>query len=253
MTSTCASDLTCPADDAHEPNDGPTQLASMASNVPLEGVLCGQNEDWYLVPVSLGCIADSKLDFDTTIADLDLEMYRADGVSRVAVSDGVTDEERIKKVVTEGGMMLRVHFFNGDRNSANSYHLVSNEICLGAIGCPSDDPFEPNNDTSSATELFAPLDEAIGAICGNDDFYFATLNNGCTFNATLSFTNAEGDLDLELDDESGNQLAISQGSTDTEQISFVATSDLQLVYVRVFGFSGASNTYRLHVDQTSCP
>jgi hypothetical protein len=126
LTATCASDLACPVDDAHEPNDGPTQLATMSANVPVEGALCGQNEDWYLVPVSLGCIADNKLDFTSANGDIDLEMYRADGVSRVAVSDGVSDEERITKVVTEGGMMLRVHFFSGDASSANTYHLVSN-------------------------------------------------------------------------------------------------------------------------------
>src|SRR6184192_3051985 len=88
LTATCATDLVCPADDAHEPNDGPGQLARLTTGVAAEGILCGVNEDWYLVPVTQGCIADNRVDFDTTQGDIDVELRLADGVTTVGFSDG---------------------------------------------------------------------------------------------------------------------------------------------------------------------
>src|SRR5262249_11743513 len=158
-----------------------------------------------------------------------------------------SNEEGIEKVVTSGGMMLRVHFFTPDGNAANPYHVTSNEICLGSISCPSDDPFEPNNDVFSATPLFASLDETIGAICGNDDYFALQLTQGCTLHAVLSFVDAEGDLDLELDDASGNFITSSASTDDTETIDFPSTNG-DTVFLRVLGFNGATNTYRLHVE-----
>ncbi|HEY4222034.1 MAG TPA: hypothetical protein VGO62_11835, partial [Myxococcota bacterium] len=225
----------------------PTQLASLSTGVQTEGILCGNNEDWFALPVSQGCIADARVDFDTTIADIDLEMYAPDGTTRVGLSEGVGDSEEIKKVVTAGGMMLRVHFFHPTDASANPYRVLASETCAGALACPGDDPFEPNDDRDSATELVMPLDEAIGTICGDDDFFFASLPGTCTMHALLTFTSAEGDLDLELQDSDGNQLAISQGTSDSESIDR-APQGSETVFLRVLGFQGSSNGYRLHVS-----
>ena len=252
LTSTCTADLTCPADDAHEQNDNPTQPAHITAGVPTQGVLCGLDEDWYLAPVTLGCIADARVDFTHANGDIDFEMYLGDGVTRVGNSNGTSNQERVTKVVTEGGMALRVFFFSANDTEQNTYRVVVDEICQGQIACPSDDPFEPNDTKDTATRLFATKDEAIGVVCGDDDFYDMFPQQGCTLHATLSFVNANGDLDLELQKgDDGSQLALSNGTTDSEQIDFAVPDNARLV-LKVVGFSSSTNSYRLHVEQT-CP
>lgn len=250
LTSTCASDISCPDDDRLEDNDDATAPATLVEGVAHDGILCGVDEDWFLVPATPGCIADARVELEHAQGDIDLELYRADGTARVASSAGSTNEERILKGIPEAGMRLRVFFFSPD--DANPYRLLVDELCEGQIGCPADDPFEPNDDRATAFELFASLDEAVGVICGDEDFYALAPTAGCTVHATLDFTHAEGDLDLELvraDD--GAQLALSNGTTNQERIDYVAP-DAGRVTLRVSGFSGATNPYRLHVEST-CP
>jgi hypothetical protein len=250
LTSTCAADLTCPEDDRLEDNDSAASPAQLAEGAVHDGIVCGADEDWFFVPVTIGCIADARLSFSDAIADIDLELYRGDGTTRVAASAGSGDTENITRVVTEGGMRYKVFRFGGA--DANTYRFLVNEICPGTIACPSDDPFEPNDDKDAARQLFSGLDEAIGVICGDDDFYKVSPTAGCNLHATLTFEHDEGDLDLFLQKKSdGSELASSRGTTDVETIDFTPNNGDALVF-KVAGFSGATNVYRLHVE-TICP
>lgn len=250
LSSTCAADLVCPADDRLEDNDDATVPAALSEGVAHDGILCGADQDWFLVPVTVGCVADASVEFTHAQGDIDLELYRPDGTTLVARSAGTDDGERVVRVATEAGMRLKVFFFSAEE--ANPYRLVVTETCAGQIACPADDPFEPNDEVARARELFAVVDEAVGVICGNDDFYELAPEQGCTLHATLDFVHAEGDLDLELVNASdGAPIAVSNGTTDREQIDHVAPS-ASPVALHVSGFSGATNVYRLRVE-TACP
>jgi hypothetical protein len=250
LTSTCPADLTCPADDSLEDNDAATSPATLVEGVAHDGILCGIDQDWFFVPVTVGCIATAQVLFTDATGDIDLELFRADGVTRVGNSAGTGDSERVMKVVTEGGLRYRVFFFSGAE--ANTYRFVVDETCASQIACPSDDPFEPNDSPAQAQRMFGGLDEAIGTICANDDFFDVVPQQGCTLHATLAFTTVDGDLDLELLRASdGTRISISQGTDNDEQIDFAAP-DASTIVLRVFGFNGASNSYRLHLE-TTCP
>ncbi len=251
LTSTCAADLVCPADDPLEDNDSAAQPAGLDEGVTTQGILCGPDEDWFQSPVSLGCIADARLDFSDAQGDIDLELYAGDGVTRIATSNGTGDEERLLKVVTQGGMRYRAFLFNAAADEQNTYRFIVKQICSGELACPSDDPFEPNDARADAVALFAADDEAVGVICNNDDFYSLAPQSGCTVHATLSLVSAEGDLDLELQKADGSRIDISQGTGDTESIDFTSPDGARVV-LRVLGFNAASNHYRLHVSQ-DCP
>lgn len=250
VVSTCAADLTCPTDDRLEDNDTPDVPALLNEGVAHDGILCGVDQDWFFVPVTIGCIADARAEFVHAEGDIDLELYRADGVTRVGNSAGTSDSERLTKVVTEGGMRYRLFFFAAAE--ANDYRFIVQQTCAGQLACPSDDPFEPNDTRGQARRLFGGIDEVIGTVCGNDDFFDVIPQQGCTLHATLEFVNLQGDLDLELVTASdGARIAISQSTDDDEELDFAAADAARVVY-RVFGFNGASNSYRLHID-TSCP
>lgn len=247
MTASCPQDLICPADDAHEENDDAAALAALEDGVSVDAIVCATDQDWFRVPVAVGCIADARLSFVDANGDVDIELRRADGTTVQGASRGVTDSERITKVVVEGGMSYRVYF--GVADPANVYRLVVDEVC--AVACPGDDPWEPNDTNSGAPDLKAALDEVVGAVCADDDFFDTTPQAGCTLHVSLAFDDVYGDLDLELQDTSGAVLASSRGTTNTEQVDFPATSGARLV-VRVFGFGGATATYRLRLEST-CP
>jgi hypothetical protein len=248
LTSTCANDLVCPDDDRLEDNDDPQTAAALNTGVAHDGIVCSGDEDWFVVPAATGCVADAQLSFAHAGGDIDLELYRPDGITRVAASASTTDDERILRVATEPGMLYRVRLFSG---AGNTYRFVVRQICAGQIACPSDDPFEPNDERTRATLLFRDRDEAIGVICGNDDFYEVVPQQGCTLRTHLRFVHAEGDLDMELlDKATGNRLGVSNGTSDVEQIDFTAPNANRVV-VRVHGFSAATNVYRLRIE-TSC-
>lgn len=248
MTASCPQDLTCPADDAHEDNDTFDQPASLLEGVPVDGIVCSTDADFFSVPVAQGCIADAQLSFLDADGDVDIELRRADGTTVQAASRGVTDRERLTKVVVEGGMTYRVYF--GVADPANSYRFVVDEIC--AVACPTDDPFEPNNERVASTPDLQPrLDEVVGAVCANDDFFDLQPLSGCDLHVSLTFDDAHGDLDLQLLDNNNAVLASSTGTTNSEQLDWTAPGTAR-VWLRVFGFGGATATYRLRVSST-CP
>lgn len=247
LTASCPQDLSCPADDAHEDNDAADVAASLLDGVSIDGIVCGTDQDWYRVPVAQGCIADARLSFTDFDGDIDVELRRADGTTVQSSSRGVTDSERITKVVVEGGMSYRVYF--GVADPANVYRFVVDEIC--AVACPTDDPFEPNDARTEAPDLQARLDEVVGAVCADDDFFDTVPVANCNLHVGLTFDDARGDLDLELMDTSGAVLASSRGTGNTEQLDYTPTSGARVV-LRVFGFGGATATYRMRLE-TTCP
>ncbi len=247
MTASCPHDLSCPADDTHEDNDDAAAAAALAEGVSIDAIVCGTDQDWYEVPVAVGCIADARLDFIDADGDIDVELRRADGTTVQGASRGVTDSERITKVIVEGGMRYRVYF--GVADSENVYRFVVDETC--AVACPADDPWEPNDSRTEAPDLKAALDEVVGVVCSSEDFFDTVPQTGCTLAARLDFDDAHGDLDLELQDTTGAVLASSRGTTNREQLEFTSSNGARVV-LRVFGFAGATATYRMRV-QSTCP
>jgi hypothetical protein len=56
----------------------------------------------------------------------------------------------------------------------------------------------------------------------------------------IEFQHADGDLDLHAFDANGTRVGQSEGTANSEQVTVPAGGS-----VRVFGFNGARNTYRL--------
>jgi hypothetical protein len=59
----------------------------------------------------------------------------------------------------------------------------------------------------------------------------------------VRFTHASGDLDVEAIDATGHVIASSAGTSDSERVSGTGT-----FYVRVFGYSGATNAYSISIE-----
>ncbi len=77
-------------------------------------------------------------------------------------------------------------------------------------------------------------------ICGGDKDYYLVEGGG---EVTISFTHADGDLDLEALSLEGNRIGSSTSTSDSETVS----SDTSFV-VRVYGYSGATGAYTISLN-----
>lgn len=97
------------------------------------------------------------------------------------------------------------------------------------------DALEPNDSRSAARAAAGTVAEL--GICPSDDDWYAIAAGGTV---RIEFSHAAGDLDLEAYDASGARTGSSAGTGDSEQVSVPAGG-----FVRVFGYNGATGTYRL--------
>ena len=108
----------------------------------------------------------------------------------------------------------------------------------------SDDPLEPNDDTSAPRIEPGRYDELV--VCpDNPDFYGIFLRAGDDLTLRLFFTHADGDIDVQLlapDRTTVLERAIS--TTDDETLTYTATEEGAHV-IRVYGLGGAMNSYSL--------
>ncbi len=81
-----------------------------------------------------------------------------------------------------------------------------------------------------------------GRICAGDADVFRVSVTG-TRTVAVRFTHASGDLDIQALDASGSVLSSSAGTSDVERVTGAGT-----FYVRVFGYSGATNAYTIALE-----
>lgn len=92
---------------------------------------------------------------------------------------------------------------------------------------------------SISTARALPTGVTSGRICAGDEDYFRVTGAG-SHTVTVRFTHSSGDLDVQVVDSSGRELASSAGTTNSERVTFTGTG-----YVRVYGYSNAANTYTI--------
>ncbi len=120
---------------------------------------------------------------------------------------------------------------------------------LPACGCPEDTYENHAGGDAYVMDLSTLPADLDGYICGpaNEDWFSITPAVSFAGMITLTFVNANGDLDLTLTDDAFTDLDSSAGVTDTEVIeyNFVAGTTY---YIMIQGYSGATGTYNLAVD-----
>lgn len=107
------------------------------------------------------------------------------------------------------------------------------------------DGYEPNDSPAGAVQVQLPFASAdAGLTTGDTDFF--SFAGGAPRTIELTFSHAAGDLDLYLFDASGNELARSIGTSNSERIQqpFAAGP----VLVRVVGYQGAGGDYALTIQ-----
>ena len=109
--------------------------------------------------------------------------------------------------------------------------------------CP--DVFSGNNDRASAADVGSGSLSGLSICPGVSDWFRLPANLGSSARVTITFQHSAGDLDMKAYDAGGSQLNVSQGTSDTETLDVDLSGD---VYIEVYGYSNAANTFGLDVQ-----
>jgi hypothetical protein len=224
-----------PADDGCMGGETHTTASTTISETTTEaisGKVCSGRDSWFLVALEEGQKAEITISFNHALGDIDMELQQANGFGLAGRSTSTANNEAIIWTAkTTGDHFLRIYGYSG---AANDVELTVTISSRDSETCAEEDG-EANNNFESATPITPGTQD--GAICGNDsDFYQVSETGSWTF--TLTFTHAEGDLDIKSFGPSGAQTAISQGTVNTETVSGTGPG-----FVEVYGYNGAKGAY----------
>jgi hypothetical protein len=116
------------------------------------------------------------------------------------------------------------------------------------LGSGTDDGLEDNDDCANAVSLGEGVQSNLIVKSTDEDWYSIALGAGGTLDVTASFTDSDGDIDLELYDGCGGSLLTdSTTNTSNEALSWTNNGGSTDVLLRVFLDSDTRNDYGLNV------
>lgn len=196
----------------------------------VDGRICVEDQDFYAFEVGARSRVTVTAAFRHADGDLELEVSNDAGTVLRSSTSG-TDDETIALELGAGRYFARVW---GYRGAENSYRLsVAAEALGGGGGAGGDDS------PATAPTLTGTVQGEITA--GDVDYH--RVERG-SFTATLTFSHAAGDLDLELVSAGGARLGQSAGTSDVETIAHEGESP---VFLKVYGYGNATGAYTLTI------
>jgi hypothetical protein len=216
-----------PTKDALEPNDGPSAARPLAPGKH-EGLVL-ESEDWYRLELAPGKqlrLSARKTD-ESLPGDVDLTLF----------APGATPGEEVELTVARGAFtgqaaLLAARPKPGPVLVRVTGGIVPYELEVVEEDLTAEDAFEPNEYRLDARPIPAGKHEKL--VCGGDDWYRLELAPGQTLTVVVSFTGAEDDLDLEVQDQDGNYLGSSAGTADREKVEVEADQTKRVVCVHVY-------------------
>ena len=223
-TGHCEAIPTCAAD-AFEQNDTP---AAASTNVTARAAIpgltaCEPDSDFYAFTLAAGDRIRVDVLFRDAEGDIDIQLIKPSGAVAVT-SEGTVDNESLSFTADEVGRYLIEVALYADSGAqpGNTYSLeITHTPAPPPPMCTADALEE--NDSLAAAQTMAMGHQANLTLCtGDDDYYSVSLLPGDQLTARLSFTAADGDVDLRLLDAAGTSVASSLGTGSTESLTYTA-------------------------------
>ncbi|MGA2497793.1 MAG: clostripain-related cysteine peptidase [Tepidisphaeraceae bacterium] len=238
--------------DAYEPNDTLAQasdLGTVSGARTIDGLTINTPTDQDLfkfTTVSQATSADYvQINFADAQGDLDMALYD-DAGNLLGKSNGTGNSETISLNGLAPGMYVtQIYGYNG---ATNQYSLTLQTPAASIAP----DAWEPNDTLDTATDLgtlsgpSSLPDLSIHSTTDVDYYKLALGTQGTAADyAEIDFSDAAGDLDMQLLDAQGRVLQTSNGTSDSERVSLNLSAGTY--YVAVYGYNGATNTYALTI------
>jgi len=177
-----------------------------------------------------------------------IAVYDADG-KRIAFNDDASSRttNSLATATLSAGVTYQFAVTSYDTTSVGKY-------AISVTGVLQDDAFENNDTTGLATPIANPSAVTIsGVMADAHDYYRFSLAGAAKAGANLSisFSNAQGDLDLRLIDSKGMVLRSSTGTGDQEAID-ISGLTAGKYFIDVYGYNGAYNpSYQLSLNASA--
>lgn len=222
-------DPNCP--DVYENNDQCTAMNCTAKELQTGQekslLVCGSpyDPDWYKTKVKAGETVTVKASFTNSKGNIDLTLYEEGNLNRpVDRSQTANDTEEVSAFSNKDQTFF--YRLNSQRGGpSNFYDLDVSKS--GPTQC-TDDGSEPNNTHKTATDATVPGQMVALRKCEDDaDWFEVTLNDKQKFRVFANYAASEGDLDLELYEDQGQnapkKVASSTSNNDDEELDYTYT------------------------------
>jgi hypothetical protein len=235
-------------------NDSPgaaTELPKMEGPLFDEIRLCPADEDWYEIDVDAGTYLTVDARFSSNDGDIELQLYLDDGQTLLDESRSITDNERVEvEIGTRRHLLVRVFLQLPVLQPVDYQLIVSHDpgrVCA-------DDANEPNDVIGGATNIMSDMPFEARLCTADPDWYaLRQIPAGQKITASLAFTDALGDLDMELY-RAGSTTPLVRSVTvdDNENIEYDA-SFAGDYFLRVFAKAADTNVYTLRSNVRDNP
>ncbi|CAD5981337.1 Clostripain [Planktothrix tepida] len=263
--------------DPRETNDSRETASPVLNNgiIPSLNIHAANNEDWFKFNLGSTGLSSHQVivnGFEHSLGDIDVQLYDAAGTflrssgstsnSESISLEGLIPGEYYVKVFGYAGAtnpqyQLQVNAPVVDTNNPNSN---PGNITINRDSYEDNDTFETASNlgtTRSAdpTRVVSAIQDQIDLTdltleAADDDWFKFRKTSAGNVDVRLTFEHDYGDVDLEVRDSNNQPIGQSQGTSDTETVSFNAAAQ-GTYYVRAYGYEGATNpNYRLQITPT---
>ena len=220
--------LSC-IDDIYEDDDTAETATPIDPGYYTGMTICADDPDYYSFYVDTNELIVVSAVFAHAEGDVDIRLH-GPYANQVASSGSNSDDERLVYTTLDAGTYaLRVQldpYGGDDLLPGNRYELDV------AYGAPCTDMHEDNETLETAVPLDDGTHSGLKA-CPNDaDWYELLLSNNELVLIDTLFAHAEGDVDVNLYNSRGVQVAASGSNSDNEYITYT-TSEAGYFYLRV--------------------
>lgn len=195
------------------------------------GRICSGDDDYFQFTTTTAGEVTVSVAFRNADGDLELALLDNNQTS-LRSSTTTSDVETVTMSLNAGTYVARVYGYDG----ADNLYELTLQLPTGTVEEPTtgdgDDSIETATVLASGVDTPGSIDAA-----GDVDFY--RVPNDFS-GVTVSFTHADGDLDIQLVDGNGQSIDTSQGTDDWESLS---TSGEGVYYLRVYGYGDATGAY----------
>ncbi len=241
-------------DDYYENNDGYTTAYDISSNErvwlsSISGLGIQSDQDWYEIYVNFDALRVIVFCIFSHLAgNVDIELYDST-LTLLTTSWSTTDNEGLDYTVSSSGTYYILVYWG---NGGNTYDLWWDDL-------PStDDWYEDNDIRTSAYDLSSAentwLSESSNGlgIQSDNDWYKIDITSGYEHLAvSLTFSDAAGNINIQVYDSTGYLIMGSYSATDDEYIDIILPTS-GIYYLRIYG-DNYGNLYDLWWDDLIRP
>lgn len=189
-----------------------------------------------------------NLTFSNASGNIDIDIYDSSGFFVIG-NNSLTDNETINFILPTGGIYY-INIYGND--AGNNYDMWWDDLSYSGVG---DDNYEQNDYYWEAFDLSSYENVWLSSINGpgiqaDDDWYeiYVSLGN-LHLHVDLIFSDAEGDIDIDVYDSYGALITYGWSITDNEYIDYVLP--LAGIYYLCVNWGDAGNSYDLRWYITS--